>query len=214
MQEVCSNEGYLIGVVGGMLVGWVFGQMWQSFNDRHWAKYLLSLIDLEEEDRNAVLKTENEAEQLFDETVRTVEEIRDIGRQTGSEPVRFPVAKGGGYVTNSEIEEVSKKSKNFDRLSRGDELDIMHTFKGIIGMGFFRAQGAVEEQGYSLHPIYINDGPKNPTSTYSATTLGVKVKDSLYDFCDTDKGLSCEAVITEIVDVGGQDPHGRGIITL
>ena len=153
-------------------------------------------------------ETSDEMQELFDEELaaRSKEKTLEAGKKVGSEPVRFPVKPGGGYVTNQEVEDSS--SKKFKKLSRADELDIIRFFKSIIGMCYWNALGIVEEQGYTLHPVYINDFPKNPAQVYSGTTLGVYVKDSEYD---GELGeLSLGATIIDIVDVGGKDEYNRG----
>ena len=227
-MEPCNfREHYLVGVIGGLLVGWIFGQFWQSFQDRNFMKIMtrfsqnclstfkiadirsVSLKNLQEDLQGDL---QGECNQMFDDSCRTTEQIRDIGRNKGDEPVLFHISKGGGYATNRDLEEVSEKSKKFRRISRADELEIMHTFEDIVGMSFYRALGVVEEQGYALHPVYINGGPKNPAGAYSGTLLGVKVNDSEYD--PTENKLSKRATIVEIVDVGGQDPHNRGVVHL
>ncbi len=227
------NEQYVIGMTGGLLVGWIFGQFWQSFQDRNFIKTMSHHLRQQCSMIRAALKglkipmgspgkdipvPDWECDQLFGEALvghlRAVEEIRDIGRKKGEEPILFPVNQGGGYATNSDLEEVSEETKKFreNLLSRADELEIMHTFKGLVGMGFFPALGVVEEQGYSLHPVYINNGPKNGAGAYSGTLLGVKITDPEYD--PVENQLSKRAVIDEIVDVGGQDLHNRGVIHL
>ena len=97
-------------------------------------------------------------------------------------------------------------------LSRGDELDIINSFSSIKGMGWGEALNLAQEQGYHLHATYINELP-NLASEYSKTVLGVKVKDINFDcgLGSDAKGLSEEAVVTAVIDVGGQDMHKRGL---
>lgn len=145
---------------------------------------------------------------------RNIQQTLDIGRNIGTEPVKYYAKRGGGYATLSELNETREEAEKFKekRLSRADELDIMHTFSGIRGMRYTDAFDAVRYQGgYTLHPIYINSGPKNPAHTYSGTTIGVSVSDPNYNpLLPCPEGLSRQAIVTSIVDVGGQDVHNRG----
>lgn len=140
---------------------------------------------------------------------RTVEETLDIGRNMPARPVAFLTSVGGGYATMNQIETMGKKHTEYKEatLGRSEELEIIHAFRGIVGSRFYDVQGGVKAQGYSLHPLYVGDGPKRQAQYYSATTLGVRIKDE-----DFNSGIpSVNAVITEIVDVGGMDYKDRGL---
>jgi hypothetical protein len=129
------------------------------------------------------------------------------------------VKPGGGYAT---INDISSKSSVNDRpkqctrrskkvsgnnLSRADELDIINSFSHLRGMEYSNAVQLAQENGYSLHAVYVNDLPRNPNEKYSKTVIGVKVKDPNY----APNGIFSEnAVIVNITDVGGQDIHNRG----
>lgn len=162
---------------------------------------------------------ENEMKDLFinecekrDFSKDKVSEVLEKGKKVGVEP-SFTISGGSGkYFTNKDLEEVSNQKKNFKRLSRADELDIIHNFEYIVGKGYYESRELVEGEGYSLHPIYVNDEDKQEALLYSGSVLGVKVRDPCYS--PSMKILSPQAVITEIVDVGGQDPHNRGEISL
>ena len=147
---------------------------------------------------------------------RTVQQTLDVGRITGKEPVKYYSKRGGGYATVDEIHETkiqSEKFRNENQISRADEVEIMHTFNGIRGMNYYQAMGVVEEQGYSLHPIYINKGAKRISVTYSGTIIGVCVDDPDYNPIHRDV-ISKKATVSSIVDVGGQDKHDRGIVKI
>lgn len=148
-----------------------------------------------------------EIAQMFEEEEkrkgRTTSEILEIGRQIGQEPVIFPVRKGGGYASMTDISEAAKTSAGFkDKLSRADELEIMHTFNCIRGMQFYEALEHVSEFGYTLYPIRINGHENRSASVYSATTLGVEIEDKNYDYITST--VSNSAYLIEIVNVGGQ----------
>ncbi len=158
------------------------------------------------EELNSSSKSEelNELSEMFkneeERRNRTVQEVLDIGRNVGKEPIQFYTKKGGGYATMLDIEETKEKSKEFQvkRLSRADELEIIQTFRNIEGMNYWNAKEIVEKEGYSLHPVYIN-GRKNKCPTYNASILGVKVKNP----DGTGKLPSKCAEIIEIINVGG-----------
>ena len=159
----------------------------------------------------------NEMEDLFikecEKRDRTKEDILNLGKKTGKEPI-IGISKPtyGKYFTNADLDDISDKKKNFKKLSRADELDIIHSFEHIVGKKYYDARSIVEEEGYSLHPIYINDEPKNVAQLYSGTVLGVKIEDNNYN--NAMNIISPQATITEIIDVGGQDEHDRGKISL
>lgn len=164
---------------------------------------------------------DDELAMLFEEEhqrqTRSVQETLDVGRRTGKEPVKYYASRGGGYATIREINQAREEADKFKekRLSRADELDIMHTFSNIRNMNYHQALGVVEEQGYTLHPIYINNGPKTKATTYCGTTIGVCVTDPDFDvLVGGVQGLSKRAVITSVVDVGGQDPNDRGRVSM
>jgi len=164
---------------------------------------------------------DDELAMLFEEEhqrqTRSVQETLDVGRRTGKEPVKYYASRGGGYATIREINQAREEADKFKekRLSRADELDIMHTFSNIRNMNYHQALGVVEEQGYTLHPIYINNGPKTKATTYCGTTIGVCVTDPDFDVLTGGvQGLSKRAVITSVVDVGGQDPNDRGRVSV
>jgi len=229
-MECSLGAEYLMGAFGGLLVGWIAGQYWQAFHDQRFVKTFQGVLQRAisgkpvgeiVEFSSPTGPESEEITELFESTSergtkrpRTTQEILDVGRKKGAEPVRFPVAKGGGYVTNSEINKVSKKSQEYheNKLSRADELEIIQTFSGIKGMGYYPALGIVEEQGYSLYPVYVNNGPKTPSNRYSATVLGVKIRDPEFDPDGAENAPSRKATIVDIVDVGGQDLHNRGNI--
>lgn len=140
---------------------------------------------------------------------RSREETLDVGRKMPTRPVAFLTSVGGGYATMNQIETMGKAHTEYKEatLSRSDEMEIIHAFRGIIGQSYYDAQGMVKSQGYTLHPLYVGDSDvKRPAQFYSATTLGVRIRDENFD-----SGIpSVHAVITEIVDVGGIDRGNRG----
>ena len=159
-------------------------------------------------------KTQEELATIFEEENRrnskTPQEKLDMGREIGEEPVCYFTNTNGGYVTLNEVQKATNKSSMFKKdgkLKRADELDIIHTFNNIRGMKYYDASLIVEKEGYSLYPIYINRGTKNPRSTYCGTVVGVSIEDSFFNFYENKP--SKDAIITSIVDIGGQDSEDR-----
>lgn len=157
----------------------------------------------------------DEFQNIFDEEVanssKTTEEILDAGRK--AEPVgpaSFPTSTTGGYVTLDQLEKQNKRHTEVRKngiLSRGDELAIIHKFRGIVGQPYYSAVESVKENGFSLHPIYVGVGEKMPSKVQSGTVLGVRIRDP-----DFEGAPSQNAVVTEIIDVGGVDAMDRGRI--
>nr|QBK86079.1 MAG: hypothetical protein LCMAC101_06740 [Marseillevirus LCMAC101] len=150
----------------------------------------------------------------------------------GAEDVNDLFTKpGGGYASMGDLNKMKKEKEvpsvrpkkesrvTFEEapaqrpvLSRGDELDIINTFGFLKGQEYYTAVQMAQEQGYSLHPVYVNDLPKTPASEYSKSVLGVKIKDPKFGPPPHSLGLfSEEAVIVTVTDVGGQDVRDRGM---
>lgn len=163
----------------------------------------------------------DELEEMFVDEVqrqgRSVEETLDLGRKAGSVKVNFPTSASGGYLTLDQVKEMGDKFRDAqsNMLSRADELEIIHAFRGIVNMNYGDACTQVEEQGYVLHPLYIGTGTKMPyPSGYSGTVIGVRVRDPETNFTGNKYVPSTNAIVTEIIDIGGVDIHNRGVIRL
>lgn len=126
------------------------------------------------------------------------------------------------YEENSTSELQSREIENiFNEIvtknsgpSPEKEKEIMMSFtKNIVDKSFGYASKIAKDEGYILYPIYINNNTKLARS-YNPNVLGVRLKDPNYsqELCT---GIpSREAIVTEIVDVGGTDPTNRGMIKL
>lgn len=170
----------------------------------------------------------------------SIDELRGMfqechkGNLPGSNGTDMITKPGGGYASIGELNKKNKgqevaldvfktQSKKKSRdvpegqrrkqiLSRGDELDIINSFSSMKGLGWKEAVILAQEQGYHLHATYIN-GRSNYASEYSKTVVGVKVKDLTFDYLlgSDHRGFGSEAVITAIIDIGGQDMYKRGL---
>ena len=154
---------------------------------------------------------DSEMADIFEEEDRlkskTRDEILDIGRKAPTRPVSYLTSTTGGYATMGQLEDIGKKYAEYkdSMITRSEELEIIHAFRGIVGQRYYDAQALVKAQGYILHPLYVGNGPKRPAQFYSPSTLGVRIRD------DEDNGVpGIDAVITEIVDIGGVDAKNKG----
>lgn len=163
---------------------------------------------------------EDETEDIFYEAdtaarveAKTLDEILDVGRNMPTRPVSYLTSTTGGYATMGQLEDIGKKHSEYKNatLKRSDELEIMHAFRGIVGQKYYEAQEMVKGQGYTLHPLYFGKGRKCPAQLYSATTLGVRVEDKGVEEEWPTGVPSIDAVVTEIIDVGGIDAKNRGL---
>ncbi|RLI49417.1 hypothetical protein DRO61_05100 [Candidatus Bathyarchaeota archaeon] len=166
----------------------------------------------------------------------TRDELRDMFQDCKKgNPKKEPTLltkPGGGYATMGDLNQAKKevvlkdmeksrrpktnpKNRAKNVLSRADELDVINSFSFIKGLGWGEAKNLAQEQGYSLHSTYINETP-NYASEYSKSVLGVRVKDTNFDprLGSDAKGLSEEATILSVVDVGGNDYYRRGLSTM
>lgn len=203
---------YLSGLLAGALSGWVLGQMWQSWNDHALLRVIFNKDPLED-----LVVVDSDDDPIEDDLMGSItqmfeEEMAIRNKKLHKMKPCLHTKKGGGYVTNNELDSHNSKYQNSEppKLSRSDELEIMQTFAYIIGMPYIEACAKVKEQGYMLHPIYINDLPKKPAGVFSKTTLGVRVKDPELEVKAGGLHFSHKATVMEIMDVGGKDHHNRG----
>lgn len=139
---------------------------------------------------------------------RSAEEIRDMAKSVGEEPVRRYTMRG--YATNSQLEETNNKHSQWRSkvLSRADELEVVSTFKHIEGMNYNTAANIVGDQGHILHPLFVDYSGPFRRELYDGKVLGVRISDP--DFNHQEKKPSPSAVVTEVLDVGGQNINNRG----
>ena len=168
--------------------------------------------------KTTIVDDGGELTNIFEQTVKTQtrdpKETLALGKNLGAQPTAYPTSKGGGYLTMSQLSEIGAKNEVYknNMLSRADELEIIHLFRGIVGMSLTQAQSEAGRQGYTVHPLYVGTGEKMPAMKYSGTTLGVRVKDEKFD--PATKKISPFATVTEIIDVGGVDAKDHGKVRL
>ncbi len=149
-----------------------------------------------------------EMDELFNAVMQTPEELSKKAQDCGKEPVRFHYGKG--YATNAELQQVTDKHEEFKakKLSRAEEMELLNLFRHIENQDYHVALAAVEAKGHTLHPLYVEYGCKRPLTAYDGKVFGVRIKDPAFDYKENKP--SARATIMELIDVGGQDLHGRG----
>jgi hypothetical protein len=161
---------------------------------------------------------------------------------TTSAPV-FRSAKTGGYATFQDLENAAKyyketgKHTNYSELdeamrlhkdgpndsanqseflSTSDEKSILITMNDLVGQNYYTASNIATERGYFLYPIYVGLKKTSCSPAYSKDVIGVRIKDDL-DLIQYTNGMpnpTQSAIITEIIDVGGNDRLNRGAVNL
>jgi len=125
-------------------------------------------------------------------------------------PVNVPNFKPRGYATFDELENAVKRCKTND----SEEQNIITSFRDLIGKNYYDARNIAIERDFSLYPIYVGM-KKMKEPEYFADQLGVRIKDEeLSYYSDGTPRPSMNAIITEIIDVGGNDRNGKGSINL
>lgn len=106
----------------------------------------------------------------------------------------------------------SKSKDKCKRLTRTQELDIIHSFNWMLDNLFDVVELSISNQGYILHPLYIGMSRKYPLANYDDHVIGVRIDDSNFDY--QHHKPSPNAIITEIIDIGGVDLANRGQIDI
>jgi hypothetical protein len=118
-----------------------------------------------------------------------------------------PTTPTCGYV---KLKDLSLKVKpSPDALPAAEERKILKQFNNLLYISYTDACQKVALENYSLHILYVGMGKKMPLPEYSSTTIGVRITDPNWNGVP-----SSEAVVKEIIDVGGVDSRDRGIIKL
>ena len=158
--------------------------------------------------RKSLAQTSGEMDDLFEDAV--AERDKDSATTKRDVPVSN-TQTDGKYRTIEQM--TDRNDANIPgRLTRVEEIDIIHEFRFIVGQGYYDALAQVRDRGYMLHPLYVSMGKKMPSSAYSPKILGVRIKDPNFDEATSQPSLT--AVISEIVDVGGVDISDRGVIRI
>ena len=112
-----------------------------------------------------------------------------------------------GYVKLEDFGE--KPFSNKDSLPFAEERKILKQFNNLLFLSLEDARQKAAIENYSLHVLYVGMGPKMPLPSYSSTTIGIRISDPNWNGAP-----SSDAVVKEIIDVGGVDLRDRGIIKL
>lgn len=112
-----------------------------------------------------------------------------------------------GYVKLKDLS--PKVLPSPDTLPAAEERKILKQFNNLLYISYTDACQKAALENYSLHILYVGMGEKMPLSEYSSTTIGVRITDPNWN-----GSPSSEAVVKEVIDVGGVDSRDRGIIKL
>jgi hypothetical protein len=136
-------------------------------------------------------------------------------------PQAFPVAAGGGYVTNADLQKMGDQHRAYVKsreITRAQELRILDAFRGLIDMPYSVAASEAKKQGYDLHVLYVTERGDNSRGSegwkmsrpdgFSKNVIGIRVVDDEFDY--EHHRPSSNASIEALVDVGGVDEHDRG----
>lgn len=164
----------------------------------------------EEHTQPVVSAADQELFEMFQEEVANHPDQITLRQEIEKPPVELPPPSFGTKYISSEAlkrrnDEFREKSQSLV-LSRSEELDIIDRFRTFESVNYKLVKETLEMTGYAIHPIYVNDGPKMVRSNYSNKVIGVRVKDPKY----TGTEFSDKAVVSDIIDVGGQDNYNRG----
>lgn len=99
------------------------------------------------------------------------------------------------------------------KVSRTEELNLIDAASSVLIGQPFTKQNIFNANGkhYNLYPLYINNNVKRPLKEYTNNVIGVRVNDSDYD--EATETFSKNAIITEVIDIGGLDSRNRGTLT-
>jgi hypothetical protein len=140
--------------------------------------------------------------QMFQEDSRSIEEILDVGRKVGAEPVNYQVRPGGGYATNRELDNFTQLSREFAHklLKPREEEKILREFSKLHGKNYYYAKSFAQDRGYKLYPLSINSEKMPVAHIYDSTRIGVTVSDSDYD--PLTQIISQSAILDRVVNIG------------
>lgn len=202
---------YSVAIFAGFVTGWYFHKITVDMKklEKRSRKIEKNLDDEKKSIPSPKIEIVDEPDPIKDEAKQELNDLFD--EMVGKKEVNpfFPVSKGGGYVKDETFKELNRTFTKERDEKIGMQSSIFKKFSNIEGMKFFQALGIVEEQGYTLHPLYVNDGKKNPVEEESDRIIGVKVKDISYN--SLENKLSPRAVVERLVDVGGVDKYDNGL---
>lgn len=124
----------------------------------------------------------------------------------------FHTSKAGGYATFADLD-IAVKTYKAAEVSA--ERLVLSEFRDLVGMNYSLACNVAGDRGYFLYPIYHGLKRTTDSATYSKDVLGVRIKDDDFQYWpDGQPRPSVNAVVTEVIDVGGNDRNNRGAVNL
>ena len=137
---------------------------------------------------------------------------RELHQEVKKSDVKlFTSSFGTRYASQESLRQRNQEYRDKIILSRRYELDIINQYRVYEGSSYHLVRDKLKfnESGYIIHPVYINDDAKTVYPEYSNKVIGVRVYDPMYE--DTGE-FSRLAIVTDIIDVGGQDKYNRGLV--
>lgn len=164
-------------------------------------------------------KLDNDASIVVPEKHAWIETNLDIDHsyKAGTATPVFHTSKSGGYATFKDLDNAIKtyrENEGQGLLSRSEEREILNSFRDLVGQNYYDACNIANDRNYFLHPIYVGL-KKTRERDYSGDVIGVRIKDE--DLTYTAEGNpkpSGAAIITELIDIGGNDRFNRGALNL
>lgn len=208
-MEICSlGQQYIGGLVTGFVFGYITFNLWNIGLD----SYEDEETEVEHKDNLIVLRLSDASFKLLSkeiqgETLESIFNQEEEKLNVREVPVKTETIRSDKYVYLDRFGE--DKSVDTYTLPRQEERKILRQFNHLINMPLAEAQKEAAKENYSIHILYVGMSDKMPLSSFSSTTLGVRIKDNEWN-----ETASVNAIVTELIDVGGVDVRDVGIIKL
>jgi hypothetical protein len=121
-----------------------------------------------------------------------------------------PVKDNGKELRDMFNDEVNHRaSAPKGMISRHEERKILFNYENLVNKLYYDAVRDVNRDNYNLRPLYIGTRSLiNEYYIFDKNIIGVRISDDKFDIVS--KRPSLDAIITEIIDIGGIDIYGRG----
>ena len=121
-----------------------------------------------------------------------------------------PIKDNGKELRDMFNEEVNHRtSVPKGVISRHEERKILFNYENLVNKLYYDAVRDVNRDNYNLRPLYIGTRSLiDEHYTFDKNIIGVRISDDKFNF--EGKRPSLDAIITEIIDIGGVDIYGRG----
>ena len=156
---------------------------------------------------------DNELEAIFaEEEINNAEDVLSKGPKIGSEPISYLTTGNSEskYATNTKLKEIGDKYRNFKKLTKKEEIEILSSFQSLTGYLLSDAMKYAAKKTYELHPIGVimEDGEVKyiygQSCVYNAAKIAVIIRDPNYNIIENKPSKS--AIVSEFVKVGDMTP--------